>query len=198
MTELPAWFVNDGQSNFEKILLPAFAGKSIRILQIGAYTGDASVWIYNNLLLNSDSVLIDVDTWEGSNEPVHHDMNWSTVETVYNAKTRFGQESRKIVKYKGTSDSFFKNNVEKYDFIYVDGDHTAYGVLKDAVSAYECLNVGGVIAFDDYQWSAGLGALKEPKIAIDAFSAIYQDRLQLVLQDYQCWYTKIQQIRNMK
>jgi predicted O-methyltransferase YrrM len=192
MTELPAWFVNDGQSNFEKILLPAFAGKSIRILQIGAYTGDASVWIYNNLLSSSDSVLIDVDTWEGSDEPVHYNMNWSTVETVYDAKTRGGQESRKIVKYKGTSDSFFKNNVEKYDFIYVDGDHTAYGVLKDAVSAYECLNIGGIIAFDDYRWSAGLGALKEPRLAIDAFSAVYQDRLQLVLQDYQCWYKKIQ------
>jgi len=165
------WFANDGQKNFYMHLLRSFAGKPIRCLQIGAYTGDASVWIYDNLLKNS--------------------MNWSTVESLYDSKTKEGQDLKKIFKYKGTSDSFFKNNRQMYDFIYVDGDHTAYGVLKDAVASYECLNVGGIIAFDDYQWSAGLGPLKEPKMAIDAFGSIYRDRLELVLQDYQCWYRKI-------
>lgn len=192
MTEYVNWFANDGQKNFYMHLLRNFAGKPIRSLQIGAYTGDASVWLYENLLTHPDSVLIDVDTWEGSDEPVHHQMNWSTVESLYDFKTKQGQEDRKIVKYKGTSNSFFKNNREMYDFIYVDGDHTAYGVIKDAIAAYECLNIGGIIAFDDYQWSAGLGPLKEPKMAIDAFGSIYRDRLELVLQDYQCWYKKIQ------
>jgi predicted O-methyltransferase YrrM len=160
-------------------------------LQIGAYTGDASVWLYNNILKSSDSVLVDVDTWEGSEEPVHYEMNWHTVESLYDAKTSAGKADKKIIKYKGTSDSFFQNNREVYDFIYIDGDHTAYGVLKDAVAAYESLKVGGIVAFDDYQWSAGLGHLKEPKLAIDAFGTIYKDRLQLLLQDYQCWYKKI-------
>ena len=191
MTEYVNWFANDGVKNFEKYLIANFKEKSIRCLQIGAYAGDASVWLYDNLLKNSDSILIDVDTWEGSDEPIHRKMNWFTVESLYDAKTKEGNDLRKIIKYKGTSDSFFKNNRQKYDFIYVDGDHTAYGVLKDAVASYECLNINGIIAFDDYQWSAGLGALKEPKMAIDAFSNIYKDRLELVLQDYQCWYRKI-------
>ena len=191
MDEYVNWFQNDGQKNFNTHLLNTFAGKPIRSLQIGAYTGDASIWLYDNLLTHSDSVLVDVDTWEGSDEPVPHRINWSTVEDLYDSKTKQGQEENKIVKYKGTSDSFFKDNREMYDFIYVDGDHTAYGVLKDAVAAYECLNIGGIIAFDDYRWSAGLGALKEPKMAIDAFGSIYRDRLELVLQDYQCWYRKI-------
>lgn len=191
MTELPVWFANDGQPNFEKILIPTFAGKSIRILQIGAYTGDASVWLYENLLKDSDSVLVDVDTWEGSEEPVHYGMNWHTVESLYDSKIAEGRANRKIIKYKGTSDSFFKNNREMYDFIYVDGDHTAYGVLKDSISAYECLNLGGIIAFDDYQWSAGLGAIKEPKMAIDAFSDVYADRVEEVFSGYQRWFRKI-------
>jgi hypothetical protein len=192
MDEYVNWFANDGQANFSKHLLNGYLDKPIRCLQIGAYTGDASVWLYNNILTHSDSILIDVDTWEGSDEPSHHQMNWSTVELLYNAKTKDGQDSRKIIKYKGTSDHFFRNNREMYDFIYIDGDHTAYGVLKDAVSAYECLNVGGVIAFDDYQWSAGLGAIKEPKMAIDSFHNVYKDRLELLLQGYQCWFKKIQ------
>ena len=192
MDEYVNWFANDGQANFAKHLLDDYLDKPIRCLQIGAYTGDASVWLYNNILTHSDSILIDVDTWEGSDEPSHHQMNWSTVELLYNVKTKEGQDNRKIVKYKGTSDHFFRNNREMYDFIYIDGDHTAYGVLKDAVAAYECLNVGGILAFDDYQWSAGLGPLKEPKIAIDSFYNVYQDRLEFVLQGYQQWFKKIQ------
>jgi hypothetical protein len=51
--------------------------------------------------------------------------------------------------------------------------------------------VGGILAFDDYQWSAGLGAIKEPKMAINAFLEIYQDRIEIILKDYQCWIRKV-------
>jgi predicted O-methyltransferase YrrM len=185
------WFSNDGEPNFSKVLLSEYVGKKIRCLQIGSYTGDASVWMLDNILKHPDSVLVDVDTWEGSEEPVHYEMNWHTVESLYDIKTSAGRADRKIVKYKGTSDDFFKNNREMYDFIYIDGDHTAYGVLKDAVAAYECLTIGGIIAFDDYQWSAGLGAIKEPKMAIDAFNSIYFDRVEEILNGYQRWFKKV-------
>ena len=191
MNNVPNWFQNDGLKNFET-QLQHLAARPSRLLQIGAYTGDASVWLYNNILYHyQDSVLVDVDTWEGSDEPVHHDLNWTSVETLYDSKTSGARHNRQIVKYKGTSDSFFKNNVETYDFIYIDGDHTSYGVLKDAVSAFECLNVGGVIGFDDYLWSAGLGANKEPKMAIDAFYSIYMDRIHVLVNDYQFWVKKV-------
>lgn len=189
--QLPNWFANDGQINFETHLLD-YKNRPSRMLQIGAYTGDASVWLWENVLQhNPDSALIDVDTWEGSDEPSHHEMNWQTVEQLYDFKTQAGRDSRKIIKVKSTSDWFFKNNLEKYDFIYVDGDHTAYGVLKDAVNALECLNVGGIIAFDDYRWSAGLGILTEPKLAIDAFSAVNSDKLQVIVDGYQRWYRRV-------
>lgn len=191
MTDLPNWFASDAQKNFAEELLSRLTGRDARYLQIGAYTGDASVWLYDNLLKDTDSILVDVDTWEGSEEPVHYQMNWHTVESLYDTKTVTARQERKIVKYKETSDSFFKNNREMYDFIYIDGDHTAYGVIKDAVSAFECLNVGGIIAFDDYQWSAGLGATKEPRLAIDAFSGIYADRVEEVLNGYQRWFKKL-------
>ena len=191
MNSLPNWFADDGQTNFENYTRH-LAERPSRLLQIGAYTGDASVWLYNNVLYNhTGSILIDVDTWEGSDEPVHHQMNWGTVETVYDAKTLAGRNQRKILKYKGTSDSFFKNNRELYDFVYVDGDHTAYGVLKDAVSAYECLNPGGILAFDDYQWSGGVGPEDRPGMAIDAFLAIYKDRVEVLRKGYQCWVKKV-------
>jgi hypothetical protein len=190
MSIVPNWFQNDGLKNFETHL-KELGTRPCRLLQIGAYTGDASVWLYNNVLYNyTDSVLVDVDTWEGSDEPVHHDMNWGTVEQIYDSKTAAARDNRQIVKYKGTSDSFFRNNVEWYDFIYIDGDHTAYGVIKDAVSSFEILKPGGIIAFDDYQWSAGLGLTKEPRIAIDAFYQIYSDKIEVLVNDYQFWIKK--------
>jgi predicted O-methyltransferase YrrM len=190
MDNHPNWFQTDGLNNFQNHL-KVLDGTPLRLLQIGAYTGDASVWMVDNIMSNPDSVLIDVDTWEGSEEPVHYQMNWHTVESVYDAKTHAARLNRKIIKYKSTSDEFFKNNRETYSFIYIDGDHTAYGVIKDAVSAYECLSIGGIIAFDDYQWSAGLGAIKEPRLAIDSFASIYADRLEEVLSGYQRWFRKI-------
>ncbi len=188
--DTPNWFANDGMKNFA-YNLGEFAVKPCRMLQIGAFTGDASVWLAENILREEGSVLVDVDTWQGSDEPSHHSMDWSTVESMYDFKTKVYRDQRKIVKIKNTSDWFFKNNLERFDFIYIDGDHTSYGVIKDAVAAYECLNEGGIIAFDDYEWSAGLGPLNEPRLAIDAFASIYAGRVVMIVSGYQRWYKKI-------
>jgi predicted O-methyltransferase YrrM len=187
---LPNWFANDGQINFSAFL-SGLAGSPARALQIGAYTGDASLWLCENVLTHPKSSLTDVDTWEGSEEPVHDKMDWKSVEDVYEERTKDLSSAGKIVKYKGTSDEFFKQNTESFDFVYVDGDHTSYGVLKDAVNAFEALKPGGILAFDDYQWSAGLGELKEPKRAVDAFWSVYQDRLVTLMVGYQCWFKKL-------
>jgi predicted O-methyltransferase YrrM len=191
MTTFPNWFAENGLKNFETHLTNNLFPQNFKFLQIGAYTGDASVWLAENLLAAPNSSLVDVDTWGGSNESAHHVMNWDTVESVYDAKTKQHRLDRKIIKYKGTSDSFFLNNREKYDFIYIDGDHTSYGVLKDAVAAYEVLNVGGIIAFDDYEWTGAFDLVDRPKMAIDYFLNIYNKRLSIILKDYQCWIRKV-------
>jgi len=188
--DLPNWFKSDGQKNFEEILLPRFKERDARYLQIGAYTGDASIWLYEHLLKDTDSVLVDVDTWEGSDEVAHHAMNWDTVENVYDVKTVHARKERKIIKVKLTSDYFFKNNREQFDFIYVDGDHTAYGVIKDAVNAYECLKPGGIIAFDDYQWMGAKDPADRPQMAINAFLAIYRKKVNVLVNGYQLWVQK--------
>ncbi len=54
------------------------------------------------------------------------------------------------VNYKMTSDEFFLNNKDKkYDFIFIDGLHTAYQVTKDIKNSLEHLNDGGIIMLDD-------------------------------------------------
>ena len=64
--EYPNWFAQSAQYNFD-VLLQRFIGEdNLHFLQLGAYTGDASVWMAENILTGSNCMLMDVDTWEGS------------------------------------------------------------------------------------------------------------------------------------
>ena len=51
------------------------------------------------------------------------------------------------------SDEWFENyDGEKLDWIYVDGDHSYEGCLKDLNNAKEVVKPGGLILGDDYGW----------------------------------------------
>lgn len=190
MSNFPSWFyTSDAHKNFinnTKI----FAEKESSILQIGAYTGEASLWIAENLLMHPNSTLTDVDTWEGSKEEVHKNFVWSEVEKEYNLKVSKYLNNKKINKFKGTSDDFFKSNIKLYDLIYIDGDHRSLPVLKDAIAAFSFLNVGGIIAFDDYLWKEEPKSILTPKPAIDSFLNIFKDYITIIHHGYQIWVVK--------
>jgi hypothetical protein len=48
-----------------------------------------------------------------------------------------------------SSDIFFTKNKNKYDVIFIDGDHKVKQVIKDAANAMDCLNNDGVILMHD-------------------------------------------------
>jgi len=189
MTNYPNWFNGYAQLNFDKFLLP-YAGQEVNFLQIGAYTGDATEWLFANILTNQNSTLTDVDTWEGSDEPEHDQLNWLNVEDTYDLRTLKFQNENRLFKHKMMSDSFFANDAKNYDFIYIDGDHKASSVLQDGINAIARLKPGGIIAFDDYQWSLGKGPAFDPKPAIDAIRLCYADSLTVFELELQAWMTK--------
>lgn len=86
--------------------------------------------------------------------------------------------------------------VEPFDFISIDASHQAPDVLGDAVLAFQLLKQGGVMAFDDYIWSpmrpGTENPLLLPKIAIDAFTTIYSQKLRILpnLPLYQLYIQK--------
>ena len=51
--------------------------------------------------------------------------------------------------YKGTSDKFFKNNLKKFDCIFIDGLHEYSQVRKDILNSIEILNKDGIIILHD-------------------------------------------------
>jgi predicted O-methyltransferase YrrM len=202
MTQYPNWF-NQYADRFFAHHLTSLAGRpGLRFLQIGAFTGDATVWLFDYILTGRHSLLVDVDTWAGSDEPAHDAFDFADVEQVYDERTRSLIESGRLMKFKGTSLEFFRSRAvldglfDLFDFIYIDGDHTAVGVLSDAVHAYPLLKVGGLIAFDDYLWKSGKGRLFDPGAAIDVVADLYSDRLERLdappgEQDQQVWFRKV-------
>jgi predicted O-methyltransferase YrrM len=190
MTEYPNWFKQTAEPNFKNYLLP-YAGKAdLNFLQVGAFTGDASAWLMENVLTNSTSRLTDVDTWRGSDEVIHHEFDWSQVEDTYDKKTEPYKD--RIIKVKSDSVTFLKNErFFSYDFIYIDGDHTALGAFADAVGAWPLLKPYGIMAFDDYQWSSGQSPEHEPKKGIDKFLQFCDGSYSTMIINNQAWVRSI-------
>ena len=97
-----------------------------------------------------------------------------------------------LCKIKGYSSDFLQSaNSEHYDFIYIDGDHRADEVYKDATLAWRCLKPNGIMAFDDYQWNHESGQkLLSPKLGINRFLKEFKDQYHLLIMDYQVWISK--------
>lgn len=187
----PNWFSLYAQEYFKNLLAEFKDKENLHFLQIGAFTGDASLWLVENILTQSNSILTDVDTWEGSDEAVHHTMDFSDVEKVYDLKLK---DHKNIIKSKGRSHEFLKNSDDKeiYDFIYIDGDHTAEAVFYDATLSWNALKINGIMAFDDYLWGEELPINLRPKAAIDLFVTLMKNQIELIGVGSQVWLRKLQ------
>ena len=187
-TEYPNWFSQTAEENFKSQLTP-YAGKfSLRFLQIGAFTGDASVWLVDNILTQKNSILEDVDTWAGSGEHEKMNWDWADVERVYDSRIAFRPN---VIKHKMDSREYLRSvEAPTFDFIYIDGDHTAENVRQDAVLAWRLLKPGGIIAFDDYLWQDPRGIEFQPGRSIDTFVGAVKEESDVLLSNSQVWLKK--------
>ncbi len=132
-----------------------------RFLQIGAYTGAATLWLHSRF---PEAEIHDVDTWTGS--PLHpeqcSDRKWEEVTSTYFSRVK---DIAQIIPHICTSNDFFASGYVDFDFIYIDGDHSTEQVWRDALGAWSHLRLGGIIAFDDYHHIKG----DVPRKAVDRF-----------------------------
>lgn len=189
--QFPNWFGHYADGFFERHLTGLAGQSDLRFLQVGAFTGDATMWLLTHILTGPGSTLTDVDTWRGSDEPEHEPFDFVEVERTYDARTVALRASGRLVKFKGSSETFFRSEPETlFDFVYIDGDHTAAAVLSDGMHAYRMLKPGGLLAFDDYLWKSGKGAEYDPGPAIDVISGTLYGRLEKLEQGLQVWFRR--------
>ena len=191
MAEYPNWFaISTAEDNFTQYLAHYRNKPDLRFLQIGAYTGDASAWLCEHVLTDRSSVLIDVDTWGGSpNESVHDAMDWEDVYKTYENKIK---KYKRVIRLKMTSQQYFAGDNEGlFDFIYIDGDHTAKAVYKDGTAAWALVKPNGLLAFDDYVWDDETGdPAMAPKQGIDKFLEEHEGEYVLLIMGGQVWIRK--------
>lgn len=193
MSKYPNWFEMSAIENFKNYLLPFAGRKELNFLQVGAFTGDASKWLLDNVLTHETSRLVDVDTWRGSDEIAHHEMDWSDVEETYDEKVK--EYGDRVVKVKSDSVAYLRTlPFFSFDFIYIDGDHTALGVFSDAVGAWPLLKPYGIMAFDDYKWDSNISPEHEPKKGIDKFLQFCDGSYSTMIVNNQYWVRSILEV----
>lgn len=184
------WFSNN-IPRFTKHLLHLSGVENVRVLEIGSWEGRSTCWLLDNIVTGQGSTITCVDTWNGSDERAHdaeRDNIWNRFKgNISNYPTN------KIIVKRGLSRDRLKDaDHGLYDFIYVDGSHTARDVMEDAVLAFDLLKENGVMIFDDYLWGLdSLDPIKCPKPGIDAFLMCYNGRYELLELAYQVTVKKL-------
>jgi predicted O-methyltransferase YrrM len=191
-TEYPNWFKQIAQHNFERFLLPEAGKDDLNYLQLGVFTGDASLWLLENVLTGKDTLLTDVDTWQGApNEPIQEEMDFKDVYNTYRLKTN--KYKSKLRSFDETTQSFLLDHERfiQYDFIYVDAHHTSASALLDCELSWPWLKSGGLLAIDDYEWQHPDGIdIHAPKLGIHMFLDRHEGEYEELVRNSQVWIRK--------
>ena len=197
MADYPNWFAKSAIDNFATYLIQDTGLPNLKYLQLGAFTGDASVWLMDNILTNDTSYLTDVDTWEGSDEDDHKSMDFDDVYNTYLNRLSDYEKYSRCYNYRTTTTNFLlsrlaeqRDHLVEYDFIYIDADHTTVGVLLDAELSWPLLKSGGIMAFDDLTWGEHLPPSQSPKAGILLFAERHKSEFDLVVANTQYWIKK--------
>lgn len=123
--------------------------KKTKYLEIGVFEGRSSVYILENL---QNAICHFVDPLQPYDEMTDSTGQDDFHKTYDNFTSNIELFDSRATLHRKTSDSFFLNNTEKFDLIYIDGSHFGDDVYKDAINAFDSLNKKGFIIFDDFFW----------------------------------------------
>ncbi len=163
-------------------------------LEIGCFEGRASVWMLQNGL-DPDGKLTCIDTFQGSEEHAAMGLNLNELFDTFKQNVEEGKVADQVVEsiqatsYQGLAKLIQRG--DEFDFIYVDGSHTAPDVMTDACMAFGVLKQGGIMLFDDYLWKDVPGILHRPKLAVDLFVTLFSEKAELLMLGYQLAVRKI-------
>ena len=173
-------------------------GKFNFCLEIGSFEGLTSNYICDSLL-NDNGKLICVDPLTDSY--LNIDLKKTDVEnnkTIYkyfnNQYDRFINNvshqihSNKLILKRNVSSDIFPELIseyeEKFDLIYIDGDHRATYVYIDAINCFKLLAPNGIMIFDDYSWGKMYNE-EATSFGIDRFLSEYEGKFNLITKSYQ-------------
>jgi beta-1,4-mannosyl-glycoprotein beta-1,4-N-acetylglucosaminyltransferase len=170
------WFL--GSDSLDKFLDKSTENK---ILEIGCFEGLSSVFFADNFLDNQKSSLTCVDPFLTINNNDHSQYLQNNEEMNFDFNISICENSDRIIKHKITSDKFFENNNQTYNFIYLDGCHEPDFIKRDMENAFNILDKNGIMWMDDYGGGDGI----QIKNTMDKFLEKYNEKYELINRGYQ-------------
>lgn len=182
----------------------------LHILEIGSFEGRSTTWFIDNVLKNQKSTITCIDSWmnfyQNTNSANTYDIDTKTKTGIDfvrdNIKSRFlhnilqtGQVNKVKTIHGYSQDELPKliSQSERYDIVFIDGNHTSPFVLSDAIMSWHLLKKNGLMIFDDYEWNNfGEGTPTTcPKLAVDSFVECFKDYIEIIWVGYRYVIKKI-------
>ena len=154
---------------WKKVLAGIDPSQPLNYLEVGCQEGSSVLWFFENFLSHPQSRVTVADVFqEGVRETFDHNMRVS------------GYTERVNVLHGNSGEGLRKLPLYSFDIIYVDGIHASFGVIEDAILTWRLLKNGGIMIFDDYDFSGWPSPLNRPKSAIDFFLWAYAGKYELL------------------
>jgi predicted O-methyltransferase YrrM len=176
---LPIW---------EQYLIHLASKPEINILEIGSWEGMSTCWLLDHILTHESSRITCIDTFEGSIEHKleYNDSYIKSVQERFDFNISQTGVPNKVTKIVGSSQDVMRSlPLINYDMLYIDGSHLASDALTDAVLGWGLVKVGGVIVFDDYDYTFPDDLEQDTKIGIDAFLKVFHKKVNIIHQAHQ-------------
>jgi len=155
--------------------------KENKILEIGCFEGLSSVFFADNFLDNPKSTLTCVDPFLTINNNDHSKFLQNNEEMNFDYNISTCKNSNRITIHKITSDNFFENNNQTYNFIYIDGSHELNFIKRDMENSFNILEKNGIMWMDDYSGGDGI----QIKNTMNTFLEKYKNQYELIHKGYQ-------------
>lgn len=175
------WFSNN-VNNLEVIFQGYKGSKPLEILEIGAFEGRSTVWFLENI---PNCTVMTIDTWKGGNDhsPDNPEINFTKVRENFDYNVQSFKDRVSIINSTSFQAlSYLVSCGKKFDFIYVDGSHTAIDVNLDLILSFKLMTINSIIYCDDYLWGFNeFDVYNCPKLGIDSFVNVYANKLKPII-----------------
>jgi len=161
-----------------KLHLQEFTGiADFQVVEIGSFQGMSACWLLDNILTHPTAKITCIDLY------FQEHFKGNIVKT--------GAADR-VIELQGYSQDLLVNlNSEYYDVAYIDGCHKPTSALQDAILSWRLVKVGGLMIFDDYEFTFPDSPEQDTKIGINVFWEMFGSQLEVVHKGYQLIVKKI-------
>jgi len=177
--------------------------ENCKILEIGTFTGTSIIHILKEL---PNSIATTIDRWENYIEycnnnsiDILENIEQYDVENIYKKNIKNMGYQNRIETLKGNSRNILlqliKNN-RTFDFIYVDGSHTAFDCYLDCELSWNLLSKSGFMGIDDYMYKMNEentieNLLDKPFVGVNQFLKNHENEFILLFKNYRVFIQKI-------